>query len=399
MTQQTPDDARTSSPLSESDALQPIRAGEGADIIGQRNLPREAEDRDLIRPPKTDAGTMPNLRWSFADSHTRIEPGGWARQTTVRELPISTAMAGVNMRLDAGAVRELHWHKEAEWSYVLKGHVRVTSVDGSGNTFQDDLREGDLWYFPPGIPHSLQGIADEGTEFMLVFNDGNFSEDSTFLLSDLCAHVPKEVLAKNFGWSEASLTNIPEKELYIFQTDVPGSLDSDRTPRQEQVPQWFSHRMTAQEPQQFNGGTVRITDSRNFPASTQIAAALVELEPGAMREIHWHPNSDEWQYYLEGEARMSVFASQSTSRTFDFQAGDVGYVPMSMPHYVENTGTTTVRFLEVFASDRFTDISLAQWMALTPHELVAANLNLDRALLDAMPTQKRSVVPASEVLL
>ncbi len=231
---------------------------------------------------------------------------------------------------------------------------------------------------------------------MLVFSDGNFSEDSTFLLSDLCAHIPKEVLAKNFGWSEASFANIPKKELWIFQTDVPGSLDSDRIPNREQVPQWFSHHMMAQEPERFNGGTIRVTDSRNFPAATQIAAALVEVEPGAMREIHWHPNGDEWQYYLEGEARMTVFAAESTARTFDFQAGDVGYVPMSMAHYVENTGTTALRFLEVFVSDRFTDVSLAQWLALTPHELVAAHLNLDRALVDAIPAQRRSIVPSLE---
>nr|WP_228035778.1 cupin domain-containing protein [Oculatella sp. LEGE 06141] len=143
------------SPPTGSDAIQPIRDGEGASILGPRNLSREAQDRDLIRPPKTDAGTLPNMRWSFADSHIRIEPGGWARQTTVRELPISTAMAGVNMRLDPGGVRELHWHKEAEWGYVLAGQTRVTAVDSNGNTFQDDLGEGDLWYFPPGIPHSI----------------------------------------------------------------------------------------------------------------------------------------------------------------------------------------------------------------------------------------------------
>lgn len=398
MTQQTPDDARTNSPTTGSDALQPIRSGEGANIIGPRNLTREAEDRDLVRPPKTDKGSLPNMRWSFADSHTRIEPGGWARETTVRELPIATAMAGVNMRLDAGAVRELHWHKAAEWSYVLKGQARITAVDGDGRTFQDDVGEGDLWYFPPGIPHSLQGIGDDGVEFLLVFDDGNFSEDNTFLLSDLCARLPREVLAKNFGWPEANLADIPKEELYIFQSTVPGALDADRTTGAGPVPQWFSHRMMTQEPQCFQGGSVRITDSQNFPASTNIAAALVELEPGAMREIHWHPNGDEWQYYIEGQARMTVFASGSISRTFDFQAGDVGYVPFAMAHYVENTGTTPVRFLEVFASDRFTDVSLTQWMALTPHELVAANLNLDRNLVDAMPTQKYSVVPSSEAL-
>jgi oxalate decarboxylase len=383
----------TPSSQPDPDPVEPQLNGKGASILGPRNPPREAQARDLVRPPGTDKGLLPNLRWSFADSHNRLEPGGWARETTVRELPVSTAMAGVNMRLDAGGVREMHWHKTAEWSYVLAGQARITSVDEDGRTFQDDVGAGDLWYFPPGIPHSIQGIGEDGVEFLLVFDDGAFSEDSTFLISDLFAHLPRDVLAKNFGWPEAALADIPKKELYIFQADVPGPLAADRMAGAGPVPRTFSHRMMAQEPQRFPGGTVRIADSGNFPASTRLAAALVELEPGAMREVHWHPNGDEWQYYIEGQARMTVFASGSVARTFDFQAGDVGYVPFAMGHYVENTGGTPVRFLEVFASDRYADVSLAQWMALTPHELVAANLGLDRALLDAMTAGKRSVVP------
>lgn len=382
----------TSSDTPKPGPVEPLRNGQGASMLGPRNRAREAQDRDVVRPPRTDKGSLPNLRWSFADSHNRIEPGGWAREVTVRELPISTAMAGVNMRLDAGGVREMHWHKQAEWSYVLAGQVRITAVDEQGRTFQDDLGPGDLWYFPPGIPHSLQGIGDDGTEFLLVFDDGAFSEESTFLVSDLFARLPRSVLAKNFGWQEDALARIPEKERYIFQADVPGPLEVDRMVGAGPVPNPFSHRMTAQEPQRFPGGAVRITDSSVFAVSTAIAAALVEVEPGAMREVHWHPNGDEWQYYLQGDARMTVFASGSVSRTFDLQAGDVGYVPVSMAHYVENTGTTPLRFLELFASDRYADLSLAQWMALTPHELVAANLCLDRALLDAMPDGKRSVV-------
>ena len=88
------------------------------------------------------------------------------------------------MRLDEGVIRELHWHKEAEWAYVLEGNVRVTGLDLEGGNFVDDLEKGDLWYFPAGHPHSLQGLSPNGTEFLLIFDDGNFSEDSTFLLTD-----------------------------------------------------------------------------------------------------------------------------------------------------------------------------------------------------------------------
>ena len=88
------------------------------------------------------------------------------------------------MRLDYGVIRELHWHKEAEWAYVLEGNVRVTALDTEGGNFIDDLQKGDLWYFPSGHPHSLQGLSENGTEFLLVFDDGGFNEESTFLLSD-----------------------------------------------------------------------------------------------------------------------------------------------------------------------------------------------------------------------
>ena len=373
---------------------QPMRGSEGADDPGPRDPVRDRENLDTIAPPKTDRGTLPNLKFSFADAHARIEPGGWARQVTERELPIAKTLAGVDMRLKAGAVRELHWHKQGEWSYMLYGRARITAVDLDGRQFVDDVGEGDLWFFPPGIPHSIQGLGPDGCEFLLVFDDGAFSEDSTFLISDWFAHTPKSVLAKEFGWPEGAFDAIPDEELYIFQSEVPGPVEGNRIG--SPVPLSFSHRLLAQGPQRVPGGTVRIVDSRNFPVSRSIAGALVEVEPGGMRALHWHPNEDEWQYYISGEARMTVFASEGRARTFDYRAGDVGYVPFAMGHYIENTGTTTLRFLEMFKSARFQDMSLKQWMALTPHELVQAHLHLDRGRLDALPTEKIPVMPGKQ---
>src|SRR5579862_5942567 len=332
---------------------QPIRGDRGASILGPRNVPLERENPDLLMSPSTDAGTIPNLKFSFAAARNRITPGGWGREVTARELPVATTLAGVNMRLKPGGIRELHWHKEAEWAYMLAGRARVTAVDPQGRNFIDDVGVGDLWNFPAGIPHSIQGL-EEGCEFLLVFDDGNFSEDSTFLISDWFAHTPRSVLAKNFGVSESDLKGVPAHELYIFKSKVPGSLPSDIVADPKGfVPKTFSHRMLAQEPVRTAGGSVRITDSRNFPAASTIAAALVEVEPGSMRELHWHPNADEWQYYIEGNGRMTVFASESKARTFDYQAGDVGYVPFAMGHYIENTGSATLRFLEMFKSDHY----------------------------------------------
>ncbi|HXX13503.1 MAG TPA: oxalate decarboxylase family bicupin [Candidatus Eremiobacteraceae bacterium] len=373
--------------------LGPVRGDTGASILGPRNIPLESENPDQLASPDADAGTVPNLKFSFAAARNRLLTGGWAREVTARELPVATTLAGVNMRLKPGAMRELQWHKEAEWAYMLAGGARITAIDPQGRNFIDDINVGDLWNFPAGIPHSIQGLKD-GCEFLLVFDNGNFSENETFLITDWFAHTPREILGKNFGVSEVAFANLPkdvDHTRYIFSGKVPGPLTPVSSPAGA-VPVTYSHRLLAQAPIKAAGGQVRIVDSSNFPAATTIAAALVEIDAGGLREMHWHPNIDEWQYYISGRARMTVFASGGKARTFNYQAGDVGYVPFAMGHYVENIGDEPVRFLEMFRSSYFADISLNQWMALTPPDLVEAHLNLDEKTMASLQKEKPTIV-------
>ena len=378
-----------------TDIPQPVRNGLGATIMGPHNVELERQNPALLASPDTDAGTIPNLKFSFSDAHNRLLTGGWSREVTARELPISTTLAGVDMRLKPGAIRELHWHKEAEWAYMLAGHARITAIDADGHSFIDDVGVGDLWNFRKGLPHSIQALAD-GCEFLLVFDNGMFSENETFLLTDWFDHTPLEVLAKNLGVSESALSGIPkdpDHERYIFSGKVPPPLAQDavRAPAGPS-PMSMTWRLLEQEPVEVPGGRVRIVDSSNFPAANTIAAALVELDQGAMRELHWHPNADEWQYYISGQGQMTVFASSGKARTFDYRAGDVGYVPFAMGHYVLNTGEQPLRFLEMFRSSYYADVSLNQWLALTPPELVQAHLNLDQSTTAAITANKQKPI-------
>lgn len=372
---------------------QPIRSdGMGGIDRGPRDVLRDLQNPDMLVPPKTDNGLIPNLRFSFSDAHMQLNYGGWSREVTVRELPIATTLAGVNMSLTPGGVRELHWHQQAEWSYMLVGRARITSVDQNGRNFIADVGPGDLWYFPPGIPHSIQGL-EEGCEFILVFDDGTFSDLNTLSLSDWFAHTPKEVLSANFGVPESDFAGIPKEQVYIYQTSVPGPLSTQAIDSPYgTVPLSFKYELLAQPPIRTPGGSVRIVDSSVFPISKTVAAALVEIEPGAMRELHWHPNNDEWQYYLTGQGRMTVFGAEGNAQTFDVRAGDVGYVPFAFGHYIQNTGTETLWFLEMFKSDRFADISLNQWLALTPHALVESNLNVSTDFISHLRKVKWPVV-------
>ncbi len=310
---------------------------------------------------------------------------------------MSTTLAGVNMRLTAGGIRELHWHTAAEWALMLYGNARITALDVEGKGFVSDVKQGDLWNFPSGVPHSIQGLGPDGCEFLLVFDEGNFSEYDTILISDLLAHTPRSVVAKNFGVSQAALDPLPKGELFIFQSELPGSLEEDRRAVAGSIglsPVRFDFRLMEQQPtKKTKSGEVRIVDSTTFPASSTIAAALVTLHPGGLREIHWHPNADEWQYFVAGKGRMTVFAAAGRARTMDFEAGDVGYVQKTLPHYIENTSDADLTFLEMFKSPNYQDISLSEWISHTPPELIAAHLNLDKATIEAIPKKNAAVVP------
>jgi oxalate decarboxylase len=293
----------------------------------------------------------------------------------------------------------MHWHTAAEWSIMLYGAARITAIDADGKSFVADTKKYDLWYFPTGIPHSIQGLGPDGCEFMLVFDDGRFSESDTLLLSDAMAHLPPEVLSKNFNVGEQALKNLPKQELFIFQTDVPGPLEADQKAAAGALgksPKDFAFRTMEMPPtMQTKGGEVRIVDSKKFKASTTVAMAMVTVHPGGMRELHWHPNGDEWQYYIAGKGRMTVVATGNLGRTMDFQEGDVGYVENTLLHYIENTGDTDLIFLEMFKSSYYQDLSLSEWLAHTPPELVMAHLHIDKATLDAIPKNGVVVTPLS----
>ena len=376
-------------------------------LSGDHHLPNEqqpgpnnsvlgAQNPDSVWPPETDNGSVMAFKYSFDLAHKEIDSGGWTRQVTVRDLPVSKAMAGVEMRLTHGGVRELHWHVSAEWAYMIYGNARITAVDPEGRSFVNDVAAGDLWIFPGGIPHSIQGLGPDGCKFLLVFNDGNFNEFDTFLLSEWFAHTPKEVLAKNFNVPEATFDKVPTERLYIFQSEPPRGLAEEQKQAGAvtgDIDNKFIFRPAAMEPTKATrGGEVKVIDKKLFPA-TDISAAIVRLKPGGLRELHWHPLSDEWQYYVSGKGRMTIFEAGGKARTMDFQEGDVGYIEVSRPHYIENTGEEELVFLEVFPAAVYQDISAAEWLAHTPARLVDAHLHTGEEFLNQIPKKEAVVVP------
>jgi len=308
--------------------------------------------------------------------------GGSAKEVTVEEFPVSKSIAGVSMHLEPGGFREMHWHSiAAEWAYILEGEVRTTVITPDGTTSTDDFETGDIWYFPKGHGHMLQCLGNKPCHFLLGFDNGHFSEFGTFSVTDWVSHVSPEVMAHCTGLPAGFFTGLPKKELYIGV----GKIATRPRPKNinPSIPtsnSFHKFRMVKDGIyQQFKGGSVRLVSSLEFPIQKSLTAMLMEIEPGAIRELHWHPNADEWQYVMSGQGKLNIFGSRGRVRTMPYRKGMVGFVKQGYGHFIENTGTETLKMIILFNSPVYQEFTLNHWLSANPPQLVSDHFGMTLA--------------------
>jgi oxalate decarboxylase len=337
---------------------------------------------------------LPSFRFPLDAQPARTYDGGWAKEATVAQFPVSEKLAGVLMQLGPGTLRELHWHANAaEWAYVIKGRCRVTTIDPQSHSEVVDFDAGDVWYFPRGHGHSIQGLGPGDCQFVLVFDNGYFSDFGTFSITDWLSTTPADVLAKNFAAPAATFAAFPKQEMFMVKGPVPPPLPAQPAPGSLNTgAATHRYRLLAQRPERFPGGSLRLVSERQFPISTTITGALMRIKPGGLRELHWHPNADEWQYYVKGRGRMTVFGSHGRARTEDFAAGDVGYAPQGYGHYIENVGTEDLEIVLALNNGIFESISITAWMAATPGQVLATNFGVPESTFAPFP-KRETIMP------
>ncbi len=360
------------------------RRGVVAGAFGASGLAlAQASSPAHAQPPPASGDALPDFAFNLGGAPLgKNKAGCWSRQANVTEFPVSTGLAGVLMSLAPGALRELHWHANAaEWAYVISGQCRITVIDPQFNHETSDFNPGDVWYFPRGYGHSIQAVGSQDCVFLLVFDSGYFSEYATFSITDWVGHTPPDVLAKAFGVPASTFANFPKEEVYFAPGPVPGPLPAEPPPGSARTGP-FPHRyqLLAQKPTDLGNAKLRLVSSKEFPISTTMTGALMDIAPGGLRTLHWHPNADEWQYYLAGRARMTVFLSQGRASTVELAPGYVGYVPRGCGHYIENIGSDPVQAVIAFNSGEYQEITLTEWMASNPPQLLAANFSQPESL-------------------
>src|SRR5260370_15487016 len=371
-----------------------LAAGMTAGLVATKTT--EAGDPSFMNnvpDPLLTGAELPTFKFALEASRGRVVDGSSAKQASVVELPISKGIAGVTMRLAPGAMRELHWHATAaEWAYVVSGRVRTTVFAPSGRAETNDFDPGDIWYFPRGHGHMLECLGDEPCHFILIFDNGYFSEFGTFSITDWTGHTPRPLLAKNFNLPEATFEGFPQREAYFARGARPPAepatpLQGVRLPSES-----HRYRLTSQAPTGvFRGDRAGQADSRRFPISKTITGMVFEIDRGAMRDLHWHPNADEWQYVLSGRASVTIFGSGGRYRTETLAQGDVGYIPQGYGHSIENVGDTPLRILIGLNSGTYEEIDLAQWMAGNPVDVSPTNFNNPTATFRHFPSRHPSI--------
>ena len=327
------------------------------------------------------------FKFSLENSNSRWEgPGGTAREVNTSNFPISKSIAGVSMRLQPGGLRELHWHGiAAEWAYVIEGHVMTTVVSPDGTVEKNEFGPGDTWFFPRGYGHALQGLGPGECHFLLGFDNGDFSEFGTFSITDWISKTPRRIVERNMQLPESVVAGLPKGEVYIVQGKVPKFGEPFRNANLEPSQLTHKYRLGAATPRRFAGGEERIVSSVEFPIQTTLSSARMDLEPGSLREMHWHPNSDEWQYYTKGRARVGMFGAHGRVETAEFGPGDVCFIPQGFGHWIEQLGGNATQLVILFNNAHYEEISLSQWLASNPASLLADNFGVTSEVIDKLP--------------
>jgi oxalate decarboxylase len=308
-------------------------------------------------------------------------PGGSAKEAAVAEFPLSQSIAGVSMRLNPGGFRELHWHAiAAEWAYVLEGNVRTTVISPDGQAETDEFQVGDIWYFPKGHGHALECLGTQPCHFLLGFDSGHFSEFGTFSVTDWLGHTDPGILDRQLNLPVAALTSIPKKEVYIGTGHLPPKDAPDNLNPAVPLSQ-SSHKFrleTMPPTHEFPGGFIKVVSSKEFPIQSTFTAARMDIEPGAFREMHWHPNADEWQFYLSGRTRVTIFGAHGRTKTAEFGPGQVAFIKQGFGHFVEQLGEEPTKVLILFNSPLYEEINISSWLAANPAQMIADNFGITK---------------------
>lgn len=359
-----------------------------------------------------------NYHVRLSEVELRPFPGGLFRQLPV-DVPVSNGTMWVAyLKLFPGGVRELHWHPSAaEWGYVTEGTCLVTLMNNEGQYANELVPEHHVWYFPKSWGHSIYGQDPAvGCTMVLFFDDPQPPTYNDLSISQMLSYFPRDVVSENLGVPLEVLDTFPESILIVNSgPPPPQAVPASKSP----LPQSPVFSMSDGPCGDLGrGGYYFQVRQEEFAMASTMSGAYMHLEPGTLRDIHWHPNADEMQYVLRGSVTVGVYGTGGINSTFTLKAGDVGFVPRGFMHYIQASSSSgeeeeddgsgsggPADLLLTFNHPSWTTQELSTWLSVAPPFIAARSLNTTVDVVEKyLPTsaqefygRKRSRCPVSGI--
>ena len=330
---------------------------------------------------------LPTFKFALEKSDGKVIGNSYGKEATVTQLPISKGMAGVSMQLEPGAMREMHWHATAaEWAFVFEGRVRTTVIDPNGSPRPTTSIPATSGIFPAATA-TCCSAREQTLPFHSDLRQRLFFRVGTFSITDWIGHTPKALLAKNFGVPNWRST-VSLRERCILPAASPPHREPRAAPGLETAAANAPYRLLAQPPHRiFKGG--REWRSIQPASDRQNHYRLVlDLDRGALRALHWHPNSDEWQYVLDGTVSVTMFGSHGRIRNEPLHRA-TSAISRKATGTRSRSRREARRILIGFNSGTYETIDLSQWIAANPADVLATNFSQPAELFGEVSASRR----------
>lgn len=327
-------------------------------------MPASRHVRSLINAPASYEGELGSVRWVSVD-----------------DFPILKRMSMRRMVLAPGAIREPHWHANAdELACCLSGELLVSILDSADVFGSFTIGAGDMFHIITGSLHTIENVGDADAELIVMFSDERPEE---FSMQAAFGAMSDAVLGNTYGLPASDFASVKRDTASAVllrrktKTTVP---DSARYPD----PHKFD---IAGEtpPVSFPYGTARLARSQYWPVLRNLSMYSIEIPENGMREPHWHPGTAEMGYVHKGHARMSILDPDGSVDTYLLQPGDSYFIPRSYPHQIEVIGEEEIHFLVFFDQPMPADVGYRAAASAVSQGLMASTFGIEPADLPPLP--------------
>lgn len=308
--------------------------------------------------------------------------GGYRIRATQNDFPALKGMSFYKLIVHPKAVREPHWHANAdELGYCLKGELLV-SIYGNRNMRESFIvSKGDAFLIPSGALHSIENVGDRTAEVILQFSH---EEPEDFDLSTVFGKFTNKVLGNTWGIEASHFHSLDRR---LRKTLIAELKESSLISKETRYKSPYQFGLESSTPLLGNeGGEARVARQNVWPILQRQALYSLLLTGDGMREPHWHPETAEMGYVAKGKGRMTIILPSGKVDTYTMEEGDIYFIPKAYPHHIENLNRGDLHLLIFFDQPMPQDIGFTGSIKSMPDEVLSNTLKLKKSLFSKLPT-------------